>query len=88
MCTNGQQYSIISQEEADDDNHDVSPWHLPLDDELTLARYNLWSQANFTMASVIAAEYMPVNIAWVQPRRLTHGLYAANDALQIVATIP
>ena len=40
------------------------------------------------MASVIAEEHMPVNIAQMQPRRLTYGLYAANDALQSFATIP
>ena len=40
------------------------------------------------MASVVAEEHMPANDARVQPRRLTYGLYAANDALQQFATIP
>ena len=82
----GQQYNIISQEE--DDNDEVSPQDLPPDDELPPTRYNLRSQATNIMASVIAEEHMPAHIARGKPRRLTYGLYAANDALQSFATIP
>ena len=48
----GQQYNIISQEEDDDDY--LTPRDLSPDDELPPARYNLPSQTNNIMASVIA----------------------------------